>query len=98
MRGGAGKVVRGEAGERVRGGAGDRVRGGDGGLLRGAVQEHQFKTVLCKNWEAEGRCQWDEHCKFAHGREDPNTGRSARGPGFINKKITESTSRPTSSG
>ena len=35
-----------------------------------------FKTVLCKNWEAEGKCQWGEQCKWAYGKEDVRAGES----------------------
>ena len=44
----------------------------------GGPGEQQYKTVVCKNWEAEGRCQWGEQCKWAHGKEDLNTGRGSR--------------------
>ena len=36
--------------------------------------EQLYKTVPCKNWEAEGKCQWGEQCKWAHGKEDLQAG------------------------
>jgi len=36
-------------------------------------QKARNKTVLCKNWEAEGKCQWGLQCKWAHGKEDLQT-------------------------
>ena len=43
--------------------------------------EQMYKTVLCKNWEAEGACQWGEQCKWAHGKEDLQTASYLAGGG-----------------
>merc|ERR1719361_1137211 len=29
-----------------------------------------YKTVLCRHWQATGKCEFAEKCRFAHGEED----------------------------
>ena len=29
-----------------------------------------YKTRLCKNWENNGKCAYEDECQFAHGFED----------------------------
>ena len=41
--------------------------------------EQVYKTVLCKNWDGDGKCQWGEQCKWAHGKEDLQTGSGRAG-------------------
>ena len=41
--------------------------------------EQVYKTVLCKNWEGDGKCEWGEQCKWAHGKEDLQTGSGRAG-------------------
>ena len=49
---------------------------GPGELRECTVSEskQEYKTVLCKHWEDDGKCQWGEQCKWAHGKEDLQTG------------------------
>lgn len=39
-------------------------------------QSKYYKTVLCRNYQTKGSCQFGEKCKFAHGEEDLKQGPS----------------------
>ena len=43
--------------------------------------KQEYKTVLCKHWEDDGKCQWGEQCKWAHGKEDLQTASHRPGGG-----------------